>query len=363
MTNYFFKNPMRFELNGVDVTQVLSLSVDNIGKESETFSVLDTNHDIEAEFYTMANGTMEMKAKHRLYANDPSSLMDVLGFSLGHVEYDTTNDVITLVDDDLTSYDSDESSTGRIVEIRQTEATASHAISDSGVADEAWAQSFIAAGEEIYKIAVKVYASAGTPSEQFDIEIWTDDGGSPNKPNAKLASSNTVTVYATSGSDSATSYYLGHAFSTGSSYVDADWETIDFSGVTDLTGSATLTVGTVYWLVFRNVGATANDDLFFAYTTNDGNENGKALQDDDIENSPAWGDAPASTQDLTFIVQCLTTDGLRLTIYDYYDSTSGIKYQFDKVKISSSSGYGFNPKQVSTGTVNWSSDNVTISTF
>ena len=359
MVNYFYKNPMRVEINGVDVTHVLSFTVDAIARESEIFSVLDTNHDIEAEFYNMANGSMEMKAMHREHGSDPASLMDVLSFALGHWEYDTATDSLALVDDDLTSMTSGEASTGRIVEIRQTEALGSQKIDNEGGDSEAWAQSFVAGGEDIYAIKLKCYTTVGGPLESFQMEIWSDSAGLPD---AIVASTNTVTVECDTGVDTETTDYIG-ALDNGSAFGHAVWETIDMSlSLPDIMDGESLVIGDTYWLVIKET-ATSTDDLFIAYSTNDNYAGGECKRDDDVDVAPAWGDATAGAKDLCFIIQFMTDDGLQISVYDYYDGTSGIKYQFDKVKISNDSGYGFTPKQVTTGSINWSSSDVTISTF
>jgi hypothetical protein len=344
----------------------MNCSIDRLEKRSQALQCLDYNRDIEVFFGEYAEGSLEFTPVDRRYANDPASALDVLGFALGHIEYDTTAEEIELIQtDNLDSRSqtaNDIAGTQRIVELRQTHVSASHYISDSGAADEAWAQQFIAGGENIYVVRLKIYDLTGNPDplETFDLEIWSDNGS--DKPNAQLASTNTVTVNCTGGVDDATNDYIG-ALDQGTTYADAAWETIDMSDNTpNIMGSATLAIGTLYWLVIRNV-ADVDDDLGVCYTTTEYNENGLALQDDDVDNSPLWGDAPANTEDLTFILQFYTDDGLQLDFYDYATTTTGVRYTFKKVKCLNSSGLSVSPMQVAQGSLKWTSEDVVISTI
>jgi hypothetical protein len=360
MTKPFLADPSRVELNGVDVSHLINFSIDTLKKRSEVFQSLDYDHDVEVEFGEYAEGTLEFRPMDRAYGNDPSTVVDVLGFALGHAEYDTATDFITLVTTDDLDSDTPEAASQRIVEVRQVDSTASHAISDSGAADEAWAQQFIAGGEDIYLVRFKLYNASGDIVTSFELELWSDDGS--DKPDAKLASTNTVLVTCGAGSDDATNDYIG-ALTVGSSYNDATWETIDMSANTpNLLGTATMTIGTKYWLVLRNVLA-ADKNLYVNYTTTEYNDNGVALQDDDVDNSPAWGDAPANTKDLAFILQFYTTEGLQLDFYDYATTTTGLQYTFKKVMCTNESGLSVSPQQVAQGVLKWTSEDVTISTI
>jgi len=193
-----------------------------------------------------------------------------------------------------------------------------------------------------------------TKVEAFDLEIWTDNAGVPN---AKLASTNTVTVYASAGSNTATTAYIG-ALTTGTTQADATWETVDMSAdLPNIMGTATLTVGTAYWLVIRNVQG-ANDDLGVCHTTINDYEGGVALQDDDVTSSPAWGDAPAGTMDLTFIIQCEAEEGHEIWLYDYKSSTTGHYWKFQGVSFTNDVGVTMTPKKVTEGTLKWTARSI-----
>jgi hypothetical protein len=266
---------------------------------------------------------------------------------------------MTVVQSDGLDSDTPEACTQRIVEIRQTESTASQKIDQESSEEEAWAQSFVAGGEDIYLIRLKLYNTAGTPVETFDLEIWDDNSGVPN---AKVSSTNTVTVNCGAGSDDETNDYIG-ALTTGTTYADATWETIDMSDSTpDIMDGENLTIGETYWLVIRNT-TTTTDDLFVNYTSNDRYEGGQCKRDDNIGSSPVWGDAAAGAADLAFIIQFYTAEGLQLDFYDYDSSSTGIHYTFKKVKCTSDSGLTVSPMQAAQGTLSWVSEDVTITSI
>lgn len=362
MTKAFLAEPSRVELNGVDVTHIMNITIDDLRRRFESIESLDYHHTVEVEFGEYGTGTLEFRPMHRTYGNDPSTALDVLGFALGHAEYDTTNDVIDVISTDNLDSTTTLASTQRIVEIRQVEATSSQKIDNEGGAEEAWAQSFVAGGEDIYLIRLKLYDTAGTKLESFDIEIWDDDGGSPGKPNAQLASTNTVTVNCSAGSDDETNAYIG-ALTSGTGFGDATWETIDMSASTpDIMDGEDLAIGTTHWLVIRNT-ATTTDDLFVCFTSNDQYEGGRCLRDDDVGNSPVWGDAAAGALDLSFIMQFYTADGLQLDFYDYSSATEGLHYTFKKVKCTSDSGISASPMQAAQGTLKWVSEDVVVTSI
>ena len=355
MASDFIALKRRLTVDGIDVTNIVDITVDEQGKKFDKFDVLDDNYGRMVELDSfMATGTVRIKSVHNSYSNDPMTLVDFFSLATGYSQYDTTNEVVVM------TFDSgDQTTVGlmgpkRIIELRQIEAPIYHYISDSGAADEAFAQSFIAAGEDINLIRLKLFDKTATKVEAFDLEIWTD---SASKPNAKLASSATVTVYASAGTDDATKDYIG-ALTTGTDQDDATWETIDMSAdLPNIMGTASLTIGTTYWLVIRNV-QSANDDLGVCYTTSANFDGGAALQDDDVGNSPAWGDAPAGTADLTFIIQFEAAEGHEIRIYDYKSATTGFYTNYEGVRFFRAQ-YKPSPQKVSEATINWTAQNVT----
>lgn len=350
----FYATGTRVTIDGIDVTDLLDVSVSEQGKEFEDFDVLDDQftRSVELDSY-MANGTVRIKSKHNIYSSDPMGIGDFFSLIAGYSQYDTANDIIEMVFDS-----GDQTTTGlkgppRIVEIRQTEATASTTIDDDAT-EEALAQQFIAAGEEIIAIKLKLREPVSTDLNSFDLEIWTDDGS--DKPDAKLSSTNTVTVNCSAGSDDETNDYIG-ALTEAADYTGATWETIDMSASTpDILDGESLSIGTKYWLVIRNTAA-AGEDLGVCYTTNNNFDGGLALGDDNIQSSPVWGDGPANITDLTFVIQFEASEGHTMRIYDYDTSSTGYYTQYNGVK--------FERAQVSPGakkaqeaTLNWTAQTV-----
>ena len=186
------------------------------------------------------------------------------------------------------------------------------------------------------------------------MEIWSD---AANKPNAKVASTNTVTVDCGAGVDTETTDYIG-ALDIGAGFADGAWETIDMSlSLPDIMDGEDLTIGTTYWLVIKET-ATTTDDLFICYSSNDNYEGGKCLRDDDVDVAPAWGDATAGAEDLTFIIQFQAAAGHQIKIYDYKDSTTGYVWTYSGVKFATSSSVALTPNEVVKGTLKWSAQHV-----
>ena len=356
-TRSFFAVKRRITIDGIDVTHLADIVVDDMGMETVVLQVNDHNYGVEVDLVHKASGSISVWGKTSLYGNDPMPLIDFVSLVSGFAQYDTTNDIVEY------TYDSQDAVTpgtygpNRIIEVRQTEATASQKIDNEGGDSEAWAQSFVAAGEDIYAIKLKCYTTAAGPLESFQMEIWSDDGGSPNKPSAIVASTNTVTVDCGAGVDTETTDYIG-ALDNGAGFADAVWETIDMSlSLPDIMDGEDLTIGTTYWLVIKET-ATTTDDLFIAYSSNDNYEGGKCLRDDDVDVAPAWGDATAGAEDLAFIIQFKATAGHQIKIYDYKNSTNGSLTTFNGVKFDPSSSTALDPKTVVKATLKWTAQQV-----
>lgn len=361
MTTDFFATKRRVTINGVDVSNLIDITVDKQTRAMEEFDVMDDHfgRNVHLDGYE-ASGAVGMKAIHSA-GTDPMPLIDALSLTSGFGEFDTTNEIVTMTYDDQSA--TEESAVSgkygpkRLFEIRQTDDDSSNGFTDNGSTDEAWAQQFIAGGEDINLIRLKLYNLTGNIVDRFDLEIWTDDGA--DKPDAKLASSNTVVVMCTSGSDDATTDYIG-ALTIGTGYADATWETIDMSSDTpNILGSATLTIGTLYWLVIRNVDNGGGDDLYINLntTTNDYG-GGVALRDNNILSSPAWDDAPAGTQDLCFVIQFEAEQGHTVVVYDYKNATEGYYTTYYGVKFTNDSGATLAPKAVVEGNLRWTAESV-----
>jgi len=355
MTSDFLATKRRFTIDGIDVTNLVDITVDEQGPKFDAFDVLDDVYGRQAELTTdMASGSVRIKARDNSYGNDPMNLSDFFSLAFGYSQYDTATGIVSMVFDTGDQTTPDLMGPKRIVELRQTEAATYHYISDSGAVDEAWAQSFIAAGEDINLIRLKLFDKVATKVESFDLEIWTDNVGVPN---AQLALSNTVTVHASAGADDATNDYIG-ALTTGVSQADATWETVDMSAnLPNIMGTAVLTIGTTYWLVIRNV-LDADDDLGVCYTTAANNENGVALQDDDVTAAPAWGDAPAGTADLTYIIQFEAAEGHEVRIYDYKSATAGFYTNYEGVRFFKAQVKPAAQKTTES-TINWTAQSIT----
>lgn len=353
-TRSFLAVKRRITIDGIDVTHLADIVVDDMGMKTVVLQVNDHNYDVEVDLVHKASGSISIWGKDSAYGNDPMPLVDFVSLVSGYAQYDTTNDIVEY------TYDCQDSTTTgtlgpkRIIEIRQTQATASTTIDDDAT-EEALAQQFIAAGEDINLVRLKLREPVGTDLNSFDLEIWTDSGS--DKPNAKLANTNTVTVNCSAGTDDATNDYIG-ALTEHADYTGATWETIDMSADTpNIMGTASLTLGTLYWLVIRNTVA-AGEDLGVCYTTNNNNANGLALGDDDVTNSPAWGDGPASITDLTYVIQFEAAAGHQIKIYDYKNATNGALFTFNGVKFDPSSSTAFDPKTVVKATLKWTAQQV-----
>lgn len=355
MTKSMFTEKRRVTIDGIDLTWLVDISIGNMGVERETFNCHDDvyDHDIDLPSKYVADGSITVKGIDNNYGNDPMTALDFFSQLVGFAQYDTATGVVAM------TYDSkDQTTTGlmdgkRTIEIRQVEATASTTIDDDAT-EEAMAQQFIAAGEEITAIKLKLREPVGTDLNSFDLEIWSDDGS--DKPSAKVASTNTVTVNCSAGSDDETNDYIG-ALTEHADYTGATWETIDMSASTpDILDGEELTVGTKYWLVIRNT-VGAGEDLGICYTTNSNTDNGLALGDDDIGTGPVWGDAPAGITDLTYIIQFEAAEGHEIIIYDYKDSTSGYYWKFEGVCFPDGS-VNPSPKQSTEFTINWTAQSM-----
>lgn len=354
MVKEFFAIKRRVTIDGIDCTHLADIVVDNQDKKVHTLVVNDDNydHDVELGPHT-ASGSVAIWGKDSEYGNDPMPLIDFVSLISGFGQYDTTNDIVEYTYDSQSATVTGTMGPKRTIEIRQTEATASTTIDDDPT-EEAMAQQFIAAGEEITAIKLKLREPVGTDLNSFDLEIWTD---SANKPDAILASTNTVTVNCSAGADDETNDYIG-ALTEHADYSGATWEVIDMSESTpDILDGESLTIGTKYWLVIRNTVAAA-EDLGICYTTNDNTETGLALGDNDVTNSPVWGDGPANIKDLTFIIQFEAAAGHQIKIYDYKDSTTGYVWTYNGVKFLSSSPVAFNSNEVVKATLKWSAQQV-----
>lgn len=353
-TRHFLAVKRRITIDGIDVTHLADIVVDKMNMNTVVLQVNDHNYGVEVDLVHGASGSVAIWGKDSLYGNDPMPLIDFVSLVSGYAQYDTTNDIIEYTYDDQDADTTGTYGPKRIIELRQTEATASTTIDDD-TDEEAMAQQFIAAGEDINLIRLKIREPVATDLDSFDLEIWTD---SANKPNAKLTNSNTVTVNCSAGSDDATNDYIG-ALTEHADYTGATWETIDMSAdLPNIMGTASLTLGTTYWLVIRNT-VGAGEDLGICYTTNDNSDNGLALGDDDIQTAPAWGDGPASITDLTFVIQFEAAAGHQIKIYDYKDSTNGCLFTFSGVKFLLSSSVAFDPKTVVKATLKWTAQSVT----
>jgi hypothetical protein len=356
MTSRFFAIKRRVTIDGIDVTHVTDIAVDNRDLERENVDIHDHNFGVEIDLdkYNAA-GSLTIKAKDNAYGNDPMPLIDFFSLISGYGEYDTTNDVVNYTHDSQSNTTTGTIGPNRIVEIRQTEATASQKIDNEAGTSEAWAQSFVAAGEDISAVKLKCYTTAGGPLESFQMEIWSDDGA--GKPNAKVASTNTVTVYCSAGVDTETDDYIG-ALTNGAAYTDATWETIDMSlSLPDIMDGEDLVIGDTYWLVMKET-ATTTDDLFICYSSNDNYEGGKCLRDDDVDVAPAWGDATAGAKDLTFVIQFEAKAGHQIKIYDYKDATTGYVFTYNGVSFDTAS-MNFAAKKAAEATLKWKAQTVT----
>ena len=350
MVKEFFAIKRRVTVDGIDVTHLADIVVDKQDKKVQTLQVNDDNYDHDVELGSHdASGSVSVWGKDNAYGNDPMPLIDFVSLISGYAQYDTTNDIVEYVYHSQSASVTGTLGPTRLIEIRQTEATASQKIDNEGGDSEAWAQSFVAAGEDIYAIKLKCYTTAAAV-ESFQMEIWSDDGA--GKPNAKVASTNTVTVDCGAGVDTETTDYIG-ALDIGAGFADAAWETIDMSlSLPDIMDGEDLTIGTTYWLVIKET-ATTTDDLFIAYSSNDNYEGGACLRDDDVDVGPVWGDATAGAEDLTFIIQFEAKAGHQIKIYDYKDSTTGYVWEYNGVKFDTSSPVVFNPNEVVKATLKW----------
>jgi hypothetical protein len=354
-TTKFFAIKRRVTIDGVDITHLADIVVDEAIKETTILQVNDHNYSVEVELGTyMATGSVAVWGKDSVYGNDPMPLIDFVSLISGFGQYDTTNDVVKYTYDSQSAYATGVYGPKRLIEVRQTEGTADDLIDDDPN-EEALAQQFIAAGEDINLIRLLLREPIGTDLNTFDLEIWTDDGS--DAPNAKVASTNTVTVNCSGGVDDETNAYIG-ALTEGADYTSATWETIDMSADTpDILDGESLTLGDLYWLVIRNTTA-AGEDLGVSYTTRTNTLNGIALGDDDVTNSPAWGDGPANITHLAYVIQFEAAAGHQIKIYDYKDSTSGYVWTYSGVRFSPSSSVAFSPKTVVKATLKWSAQDV-----
>jgi len=356
MAKKFFAIGRRVTIDGIDVTHLADIVVDGQDKKVQVLDVNDHNYGVEVELGPhTASGSISVWGKDDEYGNDPMPLIDFVSLISGFGQYDTTNDIVEYVYHSQSASTSGTLGPTRLIEIRQTEATASQKIDNEGGDSEAWAQSFVAAGEDIYAIKLKCYTTAAGPLESFQMEIWSDDGA--GKPNAKVASTNTVTVNCSGGVDDETNDYIG-ALDNGAAYTDAVWETIDMSlSLPDIMDGEDLVIGDTYWLIIKET-ATTTDDLFIAYSSNDNYEGGKCLRDDDVDVGPVWGDATAGAEDLTFIIQFEAKAGHQIKIYDYKNSTTGYVWEYNGVKFDKSSPVAFNSNEVVKATLKWSAQQV-----
>jgi len=339
----------RVELNGHDFSHILSVSIDSMEKEEEEFNVIEDSFNHYVEYEDFASGSIGLKDQYRTGA-EPTTFLDALGFAMGHTEYDATNDIIKHVDDNLSAAGElttgDGSAPQRIVELRNiTGGNTIDRTSDGGTTNPALGQSFIAPGEDINSlIRLKFKTTTGNVAESFDVAIHSDNSGSPAA--TALSGSSTVTW------SNATQTWSESAVT---------WE-VD---TTDILGSATLTIGTTYWLVIDNIQTVSGDVVSFSYSTSDDYSGGTLKKNSNFGGGGNWVVTNLTDAILDFVIQFKTNTGLQLTIYDYTDTaqTTGIKYQFDSVKIMSDSGAQMEPKKVTEGTLKWASRSVTISTI
>jgi len=362
MTTDFFATKRRITVNGVDVSNLIDITVEKQTKAQEEFDVMDDHfgRNVHLEGYE-SSGAIGMKAIHQTAGTDPMPFIDALSLTMGYGEYNTTDGVVRMVYDDRSA--TEESATSgkygpkRVFEIRQTDHDTSNGITDNTTTDEAWAQQFVAGGEDINAVKLKIYNVTAALVERFDLEIWTDDGS--DAPLAQVASTNTVIVNCSAGADDEYNAYIG-ALTLGTGHGDATWETVDMSANTpDIMDGEALSIGTLYWLVIRNVDNGGGHDLFVNINTStDEYGGGVAKKDNDIAVSPVWGDAPAGTQDIAFVIQFEAEQGHTVRVYDYKNATEGYYTTYSGVMFTNDSGISMAPKAVVEGNLRWTAQSV-----
>jgi len=86
MAKQFLGKNHRVELNGHDLTHVLNVSIDKMGKEVEQFEVLDDNFAHEIELHEFASGTVNFKSIENPDSSEPLSYGDVLSYGFGYTQ-------------------------------------------------------------------------------------------------------------------------------------------------------------------------------------------------------------------------------------------------------------------------------------
>lgn len=246
-----------------------------------------------------AEGTIEFRAVLKEGSNDPLDVMD--GFlRTSYSYYDTTTSRVV---HSSVKYDWSYEEDGALgvpkkpFEFRQVEATADTAVqSDS---DDKIAFSFIAGGDLLKLFRFKAREDTDGEVTAFNLEIWSDNSGSPG---AKLAGTNTLNITGIDPAD-------------GADYTSADWITVDFE-TNDILGSATLTKGTKYWLVIDSVDT---DELYVSYTGNNRYADGDVYTYDG-----SWAQVSGATP--TYIIQFYNTYGGHNIRVRTYDGSNYIEY-------------------------------------
>lgn len=356
MSSDFYSGYRSIAVNGIDLTHVTDLSITRAGYEKETFNVVNDNNDHDVHLEKRGEGSLTFKGIGGAAddpvshidgdQNDPHTLYDLIMNTIGYAEWDITNDVFSYAEAVYNSPPStDQAYIQRILETRVTSWGGNGLGINDDPDEEGMAFPIIAGGEDIYTIKLHLASSSGDKIHTFDLEIWDD---SSDEPNAKLTNSSTITIHNTdageAGSDDATNDYI--AFPVDSD----DWVTIDMSDNTpNIMGTASLTIGTKYWIVIRNT-TTAGEELSVS-------EQVPAIYSDQSGvlaldmSAPSW----TTRYPVLNIVQFQTADGMKVEVYDYKDATkaTGTKYTFTKVKFMDDSGMSIAPMKAVEGRVHW----------
>lgn len=232
-------------------------------KEHETIQSIYDAHDRYVQIDEYARGTLEVEFVAHIDGNinDPMALFDALGMKSTYSYYDTANDKLV-----HSSEHYDWSEVGTLgqpvipIEIRQIEQDSSADLDSDGTKRKI-AFKFKAAGESLDDMLFTVQEAVDGDVAGWDMEIWSDDSG---EPNSQLVGSSTLNVTAAG----------DHEPGDGA----MAWAHVD----DDIMGTATLTVGTDYWLVF--IG-TDTDPLSIGGSTNQNTDTMDVMYENAL---PAW---------------------------------------------------------------------------